>query len=117
MRKFFIALFVTVAACSSPNEIPDDVIGINEMKPIMWDMLRAGSLAQNVSGIDTAKLRDIATGNYQQIFKLYGITKEEFYESYQYYIEHPDKQKILLDSVVAYANRNRMKLFEKMHAQ
>ncbi|MBG9374927.1 DUF4296 domain-containing protein [Panacibacter sp. DH6] len=117
MRKIFIVVAVIFAACSSPNEIPDDVLGINEMKPIMWDMLRAGSLAQNLSGIDTVKIRDISTNSYQQIFQLYGISKEQFYDSYQYYIEHPDKQKILLDSVVGYANRKRMELFQNMHAQ
>ena len=118
MRNILTVITVLFAiACSSPNKIPDDVLSIDKMKPIVWDMMRAGVLAQNLSGIDTVKLRKQSESKYQEVFSVYGITKDEFYNSYQYYVEHPDKQKILLDSVVSYANRKRMVLFETMHAQ
>lgn len=118
MRYFLAVITLLFAiACSSPNKIPDDVLSIDKMKPIVWDMMRAGTLAQNLSGIDTIKLRKESAGKYQEVFSVYGITKDEFYNSYQYYVEHPDKQKILLDSVVSYANRKRMDLFQTIHAQ
>jgi len=89
-------------------------MGVNEIKPLLWDMMRAGVLAQNKRGTDTAAIRKEALKNYEKIFALYRTDKETFYKSYQYYIEHPDKHKVLMDSVVAYANRKRVDLFKRV---
>ena len=154
MKKFlFLIAVYFFASCSSPNKIPDDVIGINKMKFIIWDLTRAGKLAQieyekkhpinsakgkpalkdsllakknkrsdSSSRIqdtaalkkDTMSLKLLSTQAFQQVFDLYHITKEEFYKSYRYYEEHPDKNNILMDSLSAYANRQRQELYKKM---
>jgi hypothetical protein len=115
MKQLFSLMFLCCSlACSSPNKIPEDVMGINEMKPLLWDMMRAGILAQNNKGRDTAGIRKAAVANYEKVFAIYGTNKETFYRSYQYYMEHPDKHKILMDSVVAYANRKRVDLFKRV---
>jgi Domain of unknown function (DUF4296) len=111
--SFFLLLCCSIA-CSSPNKIPDDVIGINEMKPIVWDMMRAGALTQNLFRLDSVALKRETLVMYQQVFNIYGITKDEFYKSYHYYLDHPDKHKILMDSAIAYSNRKRMDLFNKV---
>ncbi|MEP6846615.1 MAG: DUF4296 domain-containing protein [Panacibacter sp.] len=114
MKQFVFFIFFSCGiSCTSPNKIPDDVMGINEMKPIVWDMMRAGVLAQNQFRLDTARLKKETMLNYEQALKIYGITKDEFYHSYNYYLENPDKNKILMDSIVAYSNRKRVDLFEK----
>jgi len=47
MKKTLFFLTVCFfAACSSPNKIPEDVIGIDSMKFIVWDLIQAGKLAQ-----------------------------------------------------------------------
>jgi Domain of unknown function (DUF4296) len=79
--SFFLLLCCSIA-CSSPNKIPDDVIGINEMKPIVWDMMRAGALTQNLFRLDSVALKRETLVMYQQVFNIYGITKDEFYKSY-----------------------------------
>jgi Domain of unknown function (DUF4296) len=109
---FFLLLGCGVA-CSSPNKMPDDVISINQMKPIVWDMIRAGVLTQTQFKSDSVMRKKETKATYDQVFKIYGVTKDEFYTSYQYYMKHPDKHKILMDSVVAYANRKRIDLFNK----
>ena len=116
MKKLFATILLCCSlACTSPDKIPDDVMGIEQMKPIVWDMMRAGILVQNQFRLDTANQKKEAVANYQKVFAIYGTTKEEFYHSYQYYLDHPDKHKVLLDSVVAYANRERIELFKKVH--
>jgi len=160
MKK--ILFFLTVcffAACTSPNKIPEDVIGIDSMKLIVWDLTKAGKLAQiefeknnqpiyrkgnpisknripfkqnkqlidsnnrkdsvritDTSGRkkDTTSLKLFATQAFQQVFNLHHITKEEFYKSYRYYEEHPDKNNILMDSLSAYAGRQRQELYKKL---
>ena len=157
--KRFLFFFVTYlfAACSSPNKIPDDIMGIDKMKLIVWDLTQAGKLAQveyershldtytkgrstkkdtasrkNISNRkkksgdsitvkkDTSVLKNdslsykyFATRAFQQVFDIYHITKEEFYKSYRYYEEHPDKNNILMDSLVAYGARQRQNLYNK----
>ena len=118
MKQLFTVILLSGSlACSSPNKIPDKVIGINEMKPLLWDMMRAGVLTQNQYRLDTLRLKKESMATYEKVLAIYGTTKEEFYYSYQYYLDHPDKHKILLDSVVAYSGRKRIDLFKKMHAE
>jgi len=112
-QLLFFLLLGCGAACSSPNKMPDDIISINQMKPIVWDMIRAGVLTQNQFKLDSVVRKKETKAIYEQVFKIYGVTKDEFYKSYQYYLEHPDKHKILMDSIVAYANRKRIDLFTK----
>ena len=115
MKQLFSLLVVLscTMGCSSPNKIPDDVMGINEMKPIVWDMMRAGVLTQNQFRLDTIKLKKETLFMYDQVFKTYGITKEKFYKSYRYYLDHPDKNKILMDSIITYSNKKRIDLFNR----
>jgi hypothetical protein len=117
MKQLFAIILTCIfaVACSSPNKIPDDIMGIDKMKPIVWDMLRAGALSQNIHKTDSTVLRKETFENYQQVFKVYGITKDDFYKSYNYYLQHPDKNKILIDSVIAYAGRQRAELYKKMN--
>ena len=113
MQKIAVLCFaLLLLSCGSGNDIPADIMGIDKMKPIVWDLLRAGSLSDIQYRKDSAHFVQKSTELYQQVFRVYGITKEEFYKSYDYYKLHPDKNKILMDSVMAYANHEREKLFK-----
>mgnify|MGYP000952180966 CR=1 FL=1 len=95
------------AACASPDAIPKDVIAPDKMKFIFWDAMRAGELATLTSPNDTSLAKQKNMQYLQQVFAVHHITKEEFYESYKWYEQHPNFNKILMDSVSAYANRQR----------
>ena len=45
---------------------------------------------------------------YEQIFAIHKTNREEFYKSFKYYQQHPDKNKILFDSLNAYINRKKI---------
>ena len=119
----FVILICLLAACRSPNKIPNDIIGIDKMKFIVWDMIRAGALAENQYGKDTGKAKLKSSDMlkfknvelFQQVFIVHKISKDQFYKSYRYYEEHADKNKILMDSVSAYANRQRQELYKRLH--
>lgn len=114
MKQLLTFLFVSsLLACASPNKIPDDVLGINEMKPIVWDLMVAGSLSQMLHTKDTVALKKETFVQYANVFSVHHITKDQFYHSYTYYLQHPDKNKILMDSVTEYSNRKRELMFEK----
>jgi hypothetical protein len=114
-RVLLLILICFFVTCKSPNKIPNDIIGIDKMKLIVWDMIRAGAFSENKFGKypDTLKIKTIEM--LQQVFAIHGISKDEFYKSYRYYEEHPDKNKILMDSVFAYATRQRQESYKRIH--
>jgi hypothetical protein len=127
-RSVAIIVSCALVACSSSNKIPDDIIGIDKMKLILWDMIRAGKLAEiqyegnkykirkDSAAIrkDSFNMKETSIGYFDQIFVIHHITKDEFYKSYRYYEEHPDKNEILMDSVSAYASRQRETLYKRI---
>lgn len=113
MKRLFSVLCIFSFACKSPDKIPDNVIKIDTMKTIVWDMIEAGEVAQLQSGSDSSLYKKRLTEKYQQVFDLHAISKSVFYNSYAYYEKRPDKNKILMDSVTAYANRKRAESYIK----
>lgn len=102
-----ISIIIFFASCSSPDEMPKDIIAPDKMKFIFWDVMRAGELATLKAPNDTSLARKKTAEYLQQVFAVHHITKDEFYKSYQWYEQHPNVNKILMDSVSAYANRQR----------
>ncbi len=116
MRIFSVfILLLAFASCSSDNNIPKNVIPVEKMKFIMWDMMRAGELAATQYTKDSSNLKLKTTELFEQVFKIHSIDKNKFYSSYHFYEEHPNMNKILLDSLSAYATRQRLELYKKMH--
>ena len=101
----YILIFSTLLfACNGKSK----VIAIPKMKFIMWDIVNADEwmkLAVAKDSSITIKKENIAL--YNKIFTLHKITKDEFYNSYNYYETHPNEMKILLDSIAAFGIRKR----------
>ena len=100
-----LLLFITLLSCTEKHSA---VLTISEMKPIIWDMLNADNWNFQTAVTDTSnknKKKNLAF--YDKIFKQYDITKEQFYKSYKYYEFHPDRMKILIDSVEDYGQREK----------
>lgn len=100
-----IVLALLWAGCGSKQRT--SVLKPEEMKLIMWDMLRADEVASLEGVRDTIpnNLLTHAVAKYEQVFAIHQTNKEQFYHSYQYYQEHPEEHKILMDSLAAYGNR------------
>jgi hypothetical protein len=92
--------------------VPSDVFPIKKMTPIVWDLSRAGAFAETAFNHDSTQIKLKTTTLFQEVFDLYGVTKDDFYKSYRYYESHPSQNKILMDSVTAYANRERTDLYK-----
>jgi hypothetical protein len=109
----FIALpaFFFFIACNLPGL--SKAMSVDEMKIIMWDMMKADELnnlqATKDSGFAVKKMNFTY---YEQVFKIHDITREEFYNSLKYYEAHPPLMKTLIDSLDQYAARERNKLYQ-----
>jgi hypothetical protein len=107
-------LFVVVLLVACNSRLPKNVLPVNTMKVVMFDMLKADEwYARKLAG-DTLMLRmkdDIPL--YEQVFAVHKLTKKEFFDSYHYYEAHPVAYKELVDSLESYANKQKLKTLKK----
>lgn len=105
-RTFVVIVFV-VTACTS-GQVPKGVLAPDDMKKVVFDIIRADEFAVNYIANDTSKrLLNERAKLYEKVFKLHKIDKKTFYKSYEYYQQNPDQNKILFDSLLAYGKRVR----------
>ncbi len=70
------------------------------MKSILWDVMRAQTLAQETSLKDSTI--DVAVETKflsQKIFEIHKTDSAHFIESYNWYVKHPDLLKLIFDSL------------------
>jgi len=105
MRHIVIIGLLFITACSEnsfTDRVPKKYIQPNEMRFIMWDMLKADEYYNRIIMYDSAhKLQNENFRLYDQVFRSYGITKEQYYSSFKFYESHPKLFKALVDSVDA----------------
>ena len=114
LRIIYPLLFALVLFVSCNGGTPKNVLPINTMKVVMFDMLKADEwYAQKLVG-DTLMLRDKDDiPLYEQVFAIHKLTKKEFFDSYHYYEAHPVAYKELVDSLESYANKQKLKIIKK----
>lgn len=103
--------------CSDVDKAPSNLLAKEKMQLVMWDLLEANSFTQRYIKMDSLKNPAIENLQMQQqIFQLHKVSKEDFYKSYDYYSSHPDQMRILLDSIVAIGERNKINMIELQHS-
>ncbi|MEP6514085.1 MAG: DUF4296 domain-containing protein [Parafilimonas sp.] len=114
-KHVFIFLISILFSCTSADRyIPSDVIPLNDMKLIVWDMMQAEEFARLKHNKDSNLLYPKTSEMFQQVMRIRKTDKENFYKSFTYYQSHPILNKILFDSVSAYASRQRQLLYKKI---
>ena len=90
------------------------VMSTDEMKKVMWDMMKADEL-NNIQSIKdtTFAAKKMNFAYYQQVLKIHSLTREEFYHSLRYYQSHPPLMKELIDSIDQFSARERNKVFQQ----
>ena len=86
-------ILIALEACSS-NEIPEDVLSPRQMVHLLKDFHLAEGMAEQAYGRPDDRIfyhHEMMEG----ILNSYQVSREDFYSSYEYYVDHPD----LLDSV------------------
>jgi Domain of unknown function (DUF4296) len=105
-RFFIIAFFLF--SCSSKKGLPPHILKPAAMQKIYWDVLRADALVFDfVKKDSTKKPEEELAKIQQQIFARHHISKELFYENYQYYKTHPEIMQPMLDSMISKYTRDK----------
>src|SRR5688572_9953272 len=91
--------------CTNKTKVPDDIIPNEKMEKVMWDMLQADRFVNeflpkrgDTTYDDTAVFKE-----YQKVFILHGITRNEFIKSYKFYLGRPTIMKTMFDSIAVKA--------------
>jgi hypothetical protein len=99
--RFFLFIIITLNfACIKGNKIPKDVIPQNQMRKIMWDLMRADAYVTDfVMKDSTRNQKDESTKLYERIFDIHATTRETFKKSLVFYQSRPDLFKAISDSL------------------
>lgn len=116
MRHYLIFFFliVSIFSCSSKS---GKILPTAKMQAVMWDMLLADAYTQKYLKNDSTKNEQAQNAVLQQkIFQLHKINKEDFYASYEYYNNHPDIMRAILDSINVKEEKGRSELMTQRYS-
>lgn len=110
---FYCIILYAFAACTPEDKkIPKDILPVDKMKLIVWDMTQAGAYASYLHEKDTSK-KKLNTAYFVEVLKLHNISKADYFKSFNFYQSHPLLNQQLFDSVNDYAQRQRAELYKK----
>ena len=94
-----LLLLISFVSCSEKGR-RKDILPENEMRQVIWDMMRAD---QYVAGFrlkdSTHNKRNESIRLYEEIFRIHKITREQFKTSFDYYTSRPDLFRPIIDSL------------------
>ena len=98
----FIILIISNFACVRDNKIPKDVIPQNQMRKIMWDLMRADAYVTDFVMKDSTRDKKAESAKlYEKIFDIHATSQEAFKKSLAFYQNRPDLFKVISDSLRA----------------
>lgn len=100
MRIVYYFLLITmIVSCQDGDTLPKGILDRKKMTAVLSEVLIADAVVNERKVKDTAiNTRLLTAAGYQRVFDLNKTTKEEFFNSYNYYLGHPDLLKVILDS-------------------
>ena len=96
----FFIISIVVFGCIRDNRIPKGIIPQNEMRKIMWDLMRADAYVSDFIMKDSTRNKKTESAIlYEQIFKMHSTTEKAFIKSRDFYSARPDLLKVITDSL------------------
>ena len=96
----FLLCILLLLSFSCANKEKPKYLSANKMRAVMWDMIRADQYVSDYLLKDsTKKKKDESLKLYDEIFRIHGITEEQFKKSLDHYTSSPDLFKPIIDSL------------------
>jgi len=84
------------------------------MKSILWDVMRAQTLANEIAKKDSSVNAVTETKLLSaKVFSIHKTDSADFNESYNWYVKHPDVLKLIFDSLYVQKQRENDTLMKK----
>jgi hypothetical protein len=95
-------------SCSGKQSVPSDILPPEKMKNIVWDILEAQSITNEISARDSS-IDKQASLNWltREAFRLNQTDSVNYSKSYNWYVAHPEIMKIFLDSLYQQKQRDK----------
>jgi hypothetical protein len=104
MYKNVLLIVCIIFASCNPSDVPRNILPVDKMQPILWQQIKADIYTRENLVNDSIKNKNLSFENVKlqaQIFKNFGVSKEEFYESFNYYLANEDKLAEMIDTLIA----------------
>ncbi len=113
MRMVAILVMAVMISCTDSEAVPKDVMGIEKMEKVMWDMIQADRFAATYIIRDSAKVNvtDETFKAYDRVFQIHKISKDDFIRSFKFYLDRPDLSKKMFDSLVSYGQKKKPEVY------
>jgi hypothetical protein len=104
-----ITLIILLLSCSNQKQGNSAILQQDTMQAVLWDVIRADALTTQASRLDSTKKPLLENAKLQQaIFAYHKISREQFYNSFNYYKSNASLMRSILDSMINKANRERV---------
>jgi hypothetical protein len=115
MKLFIYLIFsLVLLSCNSEDKPPSKIIQPKEMKSILWDVMRAQTLANEIAKKDSSVNAVTETKLLSaKVFSIHKTDSADFNESYNWYVKHPDVLKLIFDSLYVQKQRENDTLMKK----
>ena len=110
MSKGSILLFLILilASCGNKNKRTADILPPNKMSEVLWDVIRVDAFTTGYVKKDSTKNVIVENAKLQmKVFADHHVTRESFYNSFDYYKKNAVEFKTMLDSLVNRKNREK----------
>ena len=100
--RFFLLIILIISnfGCIRDNKVPKDVIPQNQMRKIIWDLMRADAYVTDFVMKDSTLDKKAESAKlYEKIFEIHSTTGENFKKSLAFYQSRPDLFKAISDSL------------------
>lgn len=122
MKVIFSFLLLILFLSCSEKKADKGIIPPSQMGDLLWEQMKINAFTTEFMVRDSSK--NLTKENLilqEKIFQKYHTTKEQFYKSYDYYLDHSAELKVILDSVTAKQSRlkerNRLQNIRKLKEQ
>ena len=101
MRISYLIFFLfLIPGCKNDDKVPKGIISQNEMRKLMWDLMRADAYVSDFIMKDSSRNQKTESAAlYEQIFRIHSTNQETFKKSLAFYESRPDLMKPIGDSL------------------
>lgn len=108
-RIILPALCLILISCGKKHTIPSEVLQPAKMQLVLWDIMRADAVTtQHLKTYTSPEAVAENVKLQKQVFAIHNVTREDFYKSLEYYKTHTSLMKVMMDSMVNKANREKV---------
>lgn len=103
MRIIAVILIVVILVACNSKRAPKGILEPEPMQAVLWDMFMAGEFLQGYVLLQDTGIHKLVKSDqvYNKVLALHKIDRETFDKSMNWYRQHPQMMKEVLDSIAA----------------